>query len=469
MAGAFAGSAAVRPHARRISAQFTKVGTVTSPRNDDTPDLPDSPVQNQLTSVDSYTRRMQVEVPWDELQDDYAVFFQKFTKKVRLPGFRKGKVPQKMVRQQFGPAAEAEFAEQAVHESYLAALKETELDPINQATIRGVQFREGAALKFEATFEVEPEVALPNYKKGMKFDQLVFDADSEDVDRAIEELRQQHSELRTVEDGIEEGHFILADLQEVEPSGMPLVGRKLENQYLHLDPAGSLGKENLDVLRGAKPGDSRRVILAGEGGEQTHHNLTVKEVTDRLLPEVDDAFARQVDSRAEDLAQLRANLLQKIEAAYQRESRRRLNRDIAEYFIRAASLEVPASLFENYLESLIEDLERQGYPREQLEREDVREQHRASITWNLKWYLLRKQLIAAEEIDVDDEALEAHIQGLIDADETQANQLRNHFRRPDNKRTLRQELVEEALTERLIGYAKLKLVHRPSSELRKGT
>ncbi|UCH63785.1 MAG: trigger factor [Fidelibacterota bacterium] len=426
-------------------------------------------MENELTVVDSFTRRLQVEVPWEELQDKYAVFLQKFSKKVRLPGFRKGKVPPKLVRQQFGAAAESEFAESMVQEYYQSALEDTGVESISQATIRAVQFREGQTFRFEATFEVEPEVILPSYQKGMKFEQITYDCDDEDVGRAIEDIRQQQAELRTVEGALEENQYLLADLQEVDESGMPLVGRKMEDRYIHLHPEGPLGPENLEKLRGARVGDTRRVVLTDDAGLPIHYELIVREVTERILPDVDDAFARQVDPEAENLDQLQANLRQKIQEAYEHESHKRLTHDIADHFVRNAQLEVPTSLFENYVDTLVADLEREGYPKEQIDRDAVREEHKASIIWNLKWYLLRKQLIETEEITVADATVDERIQEIIAADETQANQIRNHYRRPENRRSLRQDLISNALFERLKSYAKIKVVHKSSRELRKAS
>ena len=115
------------------------------------------------------------------------------------------------------------------------------------------------------------------------------------------------------------------------------------------------------------------------------------------------------------------------------------------------------------------DLEREGYARNEIDRDAVREEHRASINWNLKWYLLRKQLIEAEGITVDDAAVEERIQEIIAKDETQANQVRNHFRRPENRRSLRQDMISDALFERLKSYARIKVIHKPSRELRKAS
>ncbi len=115
------------------------------------------------------------------------------------------------------------------------------------------------------------------------------------------------------------------------------------------------------------------------------------------------------------------------------------------------------------------DLVREGYAREEIDRDAVREEHRASIIWNLKWYLLRKQLIETEEITVDDAVVDERIQEIIAADETQSNQIRNHYRRPENRRSLRQDLISDALFERLKSYAKIKVIQKPSRELRKAS
>ena len=373
----------------------------------------------------------------------------------------------RLVKQQYGAAAEAEFAETMVQDSYLKAVEEEGLDPINQATIQGIQFTEGAPLKFEATFEIEPEVELPNYAKGFKVEQLIYDADEEDVNRAIEDMQKQQAELRTVEGALEEGHYLLADLQEIEESGMPLVGRKLENRYFQLLPEGPLGGENYPMLVGAAVGDTRRIAVDNEDGSKVHYELTVKEITEQILPDLDDSFAKQVDEKAETMEQLRENLDGRIRAAYERESIRKLHNDISDHFVRNTDVEVPESLFENYLDTLVADLEQQGYASKDIDRDSLREQHRASIVWNLKWYLIRKKLLEVEEIVIDDTAVEERIEKMIAEDEEKANQIKNYYRRPENRRNLRQDLLSDALFEQLKTYLKIKVSHKPSRELRK--
>ncbi len=424
-------------------------------------------LHNELTDINTFTRRLTVEVPWEELEDEYRAFLQKFTRKIKLPGFRRGKVPPRIVRRQYGNLAEAEFAEGIVQEYYQTSVADSGREPISQATIRGVHFHEGEALRFEATFEVEPEVSLPAYHKGMKFQQIFIDSDDEDVSRAIEEFRIQQAQLLTVEGGIEEDHFVMLDLQEVDENGTPIIGRKMENQNVHLSPNGPFGGENLASLRGARVGDIRRVILTDESGTPTHFEVTIRQVSKRLLPDIDDIFAREADAKADNVDQLKENISRRIKASFERQGNKNLTHEIADHFVRNAQLEVPTSMFDNYIDNLIADMEREGYEGASMERTEVVERHKASVNWNIKWYLLRKRLIKEEEITVDDAAVVQRIEGLVTQDEDQAQQIKNFYRRPENRRTLREDILSDKLFEKLKSYAKIKIIHKPSSELRK--
>ena len=424
-------------------------------------------LHNELTDINTFTRRLTVEVPWEELEDEYRAFLQKFTRKIKLPGFRRGKVPPRIVRRQYGNLAEAEFAEGIVQEYYQTSVADSGREPISQATIRGVHFHEGEALRFEATFEVEPEVSLPAYHKGMKFQQIFIDSDDEDVSRAIEEFRIQQAQLQTVEGGIEEDHFVMLDLQEVDENGTPIIGRKMENQNVHLSPNGPFGGENLASLRGARMGDIRRVILTDESGTPTHFEVTIRQVSKRLLPDIDDIFAREADAKADNVDQLKENISRRIKASFERQGNKNLTHEIADHFVRNAQLEVPTSMFDNYIDNLIADMEREGYEGASMERTEVVERHKASVNWNIKWYLLRKRLIKEEEITVDDAAVVQRIEGLVTQDEDQAQQIKNFYRRPENRRTLREDILSDRLFDQLKSYAKIKIIHKPSSELRK--
>jgi len=424
-------------------------------------------VQNDLSTVNSFTRRIEVSVPWEDLGEKYQVFTKKFSKKVNLPGYRKGKVPAAIIKKQYGHALDYEFTEEVLQQYYLQAVAEHKLLPINAGDIEKVRFHEGEPLNFTASFQIEPEVTLPNYAKGMKFKQIIFKRDDEDVDYALKDIRQRHAQLKTINAGAEEGHFLMADLQELDESGLPIIGNKVENQYIQLSGEEPFGGDNLKSLLGAKTDDTRRISLPGEGGSTRLYDVTVRQVTEQILPDLNDAFADEVEPDAETMDDLRRIIGERIDKSFERESNNKLTRDIADYFIEGSNVEVPTSMYNNYLGNLVDDMVKQGYDEKSIDRDMVEEEHKASVIWNIKWYLLRKAILEAEDISVSDEDVDGRIKQMTEQDEAQVQQIKNYYHRPENKRALREDIITDKLMDRLKELSKIKVVNKPSSELRK--
>ena len=125
-------------------------------------------MKTNLKNTNSFTRSLDVTVPWDSLKNDYEKEFKVQSKKFKIPGFRAGKVPINIVKKEIGPAIEANFAESSLNKYYQQALMELNIIPINQAQITKLEFKEGSDLNFSAIFEVRPDFKLPKYKKNIK-------------------------------------------------------------------------------------------------------------------------------------------------------------------------------------------------------------------------------------------------------------------------------------------------------------
>ena len=109
-------------------------------------------MKTDLKEINSYTRQLNVIVEWDSIENEYNEEFNKARSRYNIPGFRKGKVPEKIVKKNLGSAIEANFAEHSLNEYYRQALEELEITPINQATINNLNFKEGLDLSFTAKF-----------------------------------------------------------------------------------------------------------------------------------------------------------------------------------------------------------------------------------------------------------------------------------------------------------------------------
>ncbi|SVB75580.1 uncharacterized protein METZ01_LOCUS228434, partial [marine metagenome] len=241
-------------------------------------------MKTALKEINSYTRQLNIIVEWDSLQDEYLKEYKKACSNYNIPGFRKGKVPEKIVKKNLGPAIEANFAENSINQYYKEAIEELQLTPINQATINDLNFQEGLDLSFSAQFEVEPDIKLPKYKNKIKVRAIRYMAQNEDIEQALNQYQEQNANIKTIESGAESGHFIGGDFQIMNEDGQPKEGSKLENQYIRLG-FGLFKEDKEKPFLGSKEGDIITVSIPGKEREITYE-VKVRRVEEQVLPEL---------------------------------------------------------------------------------------------------------------------------------------------------------------------------------------
>ena len=419
----------------------------------------------KLKEIDSYTRQVTVSVPWEDLESAFEAHIRRFSKKVRMPGFRKGKVPQKIVIQNFGPELEAEFAQDSIEIHYAEVLQEHKIVPVNRAKIEDLQFSEGSSLNFKATVEVEPAIKLPKYNRKMKVKKNVYVPDNTDVDAYIEEVRRQFAEVRTIEEGSSDGHLLLVDMQEMDSSGVPIIGKKVEDRYIKVGD-GVFGGTNLSRLTGLKVGDTTFVEAetTKEGGH-TKYELTIKNVQEEVFPEMNEEFIKKIDSEATDETSFKENVMKRIQERLDRDAEGQLNEAIIDYFLQSTDLEPPPSMVDNYIEHSIEQAKsNNGEP---FDEDKYRNEARPSVVRSIKWVLIRKALIKGEQLWIPDEEVDEHIDKILESTEDEKEQIRRYYKKSSNKEKLRDDLLDRSLFQKLKEYAKISEVTISTSDLRK--
>ena len=419
----------------------------------------------KLKEINSYTRQITVSVTWEDLESAFEAHIRRFTKKVRMPGFRKGKVPQKVVIQNFGPELEAEFAQDSIEIHYAEALQEHKIVPVNRAKIEDLQFSEGSSLNFKAMVEVEPSIKLPKYNRKMKVKKNVYVPDNTDVDAYIEEVRRQFAEVRTIEEGSSDGHLLLVDMQEMDSSGVPIIGKKVEDRYIKVGD-GVFGGTNLSRLTGLKVGDTTIVEAetTKEGG-LTMYELTIKNVQEEVFPEMNEEFIKKIDSEATDETSFRENVIKKIQERLDRDAEGQLNEAIIDYFLQSTDLEPPPSMVDNYIEHSIEQAKSNNG--ETFDEDKYRNEARPSVVRSIKWVLIRKALIKSEELRIPDEEVDEHIEKILESTEDEKGKIRRYYKKSSNKERLREDLLDRSLFQKLKEYAKISEVTISTSDLRK--
>ena len=420
-----------------------------------------------VKNINDYTKEVKLDIPWSTLEPDFNTTLKNFSKKVKLPGFRPGKIPRDRLMQQFQPNIEAQFMDDNIHKYYLTALQEQKIVPVNQAEIRDVNFKMGEHFSFTAKFEVEPDFKLPKFKNNMfKVQKNKFIPDDQDIDDAIDQLRRSHARIETVEDGAKEKDFILCDLQKLDESGVAIIGKKFEKQMLKVGD-GSFTDDQKDRLIGLKPGDTSKLDLP-DGEDKTIKNpydLNVVKVEREVLPEINDDFLRLINPDLKSIDDLNKDVLDKINQNFEERSRQTFEKDLSDALIEKIGVETPPSMVNNYLNNILEDVKKQNNG-EKIDEEKVLETYRPSAERNLKWYLIRKKIIDQEQISIGRSDIDAEIENLVSRSPNSEKEIRRFYKKPSNRQKIEDDITEKKILEYLTQFAKIKEVEVNTKDIR---
>ncbi len=422
-------------------------------------------VDIKVTEPNQYTRELEIVVPWQEIEPDFNEAIKSFTKRIRQPGFRPGHVPRKVIMSNYLSHIEMDFIEKAFDKYYIQALREKDLTPVNQASISELDFHYQTDLKFKASFEIEPEITVPTLKKNsLKIEKTTYISDEEDVQRAIDDVRQSYMNIVSVEDGAKSGQFIVCDLQQVDESGVPLIGQKLEGRYIKIGEGlfkGELEKQ----LIGLKPGDKTLIETPDDKEGTVKYMVHVTRVEDHQLPEVDDDFVKMVDPDVASVTEWKERIRQSIDEEYTRRSEEALERQLADALIEKANIEYPPSMVQAYLEHLLEDV-RKSNPGTQLDEDKVRETYTPVAERNMKWYLLRKAIIREQQITVSSDEIQAEVERLKERSPQYAREIEKYYKKPSNREKIEDDLTEKKIMDYLLQFAKIKEVKVHTRDIR---
>ncbi len=311
-------------------------------------------------------KKLTIEVPATAVTAEIGRVIGDYRRRIRIPGFRRGKVPVRLLRQRFREEIEHEVAERLVPRYWNQAQAEKNLDPLLPPSFEQIEIEEGEALTLVAKVETRPEIELGEL--------AAFDLPSdrtepldEEVDAALDDLRAQVADWAPVERAAASGDRVIAELKPVgdgEADGE-------ESRKIHVE----LGAEGLDeelelALSGLAAGQGTDYEGALGGGESRRYRIEVSEVQERELPELDDALAEKVGG-FEDVEELRRAMTVNLRQSREREARQRREKAVLEQLRGRYALELPEGVVQREAEEMVEQhaqqLVRQGVDLEKAE------------------------------------------------------------------------------------------------------
>ena len=423
-------------------------------------------MQIKVKNINEYTRELDVDLSWEEVRSDFNKAAKMFSKKIKIPGFRAGKVPMERLLNQFQANIEAEFMDANFQKYYLNAVQQENLIPVNKAEIKDIDFRMNEHFSFVANFEIEPDLTLPKLKKNsLSVSKTNYIHDEQDIDDAIMQLRKAQASIVTIEDGAKEGDYLVCSLQKLDDSGVPIIGKKFENQYLRVGN-GSFTDDQKEKLIGLKSGESARLRLpVNEDGGDADYDLLVDRIEREKLPEVNDEFLKIINPELDSIDSLRKDVEKKIIQNFQERSQTAYERELSDKAIDFVNPSFAPSMVENYLGNLIEDVKKQNNG-EPLDEGKVKEQYQPIAERNVKWFSLRNKIIESEGLHVKKEDVDDEILSLIKRTPKSEKEIKRFYKKPSNKKRIEDDLMEKKILNYLEQFANVNVVEVETKKLR---
>jgi len=399
-------------------------------------------------------KELELEIPAETVQAETEKIAKDLSRVARIPGFRPGKAPISLIRRRFAEEIKKEVLQELVPNRLEQALGEAKLIPVTRPSVEKADFDEAGGVKFKARFEVLPEFELGDYKN-LEVEMEPADVTDADVDRVLEERREQAASFVPVEGRpIQDGDYAVLKMIGTPEggSGEPI---RMDNALCHVGAEETVAAFT-ENLRGANAGEHRRFEVRYPddypdhklAGKAFQFNAEVIAVKERKLPELNDDLAKET-GEAETLEELKQKVKQQLEAARDERQKMLAQEKIVDLLLSRHSFPVPEALVERQMDARLERAVRrliaQGVdPRAvNVDWVSLRRQQRERAEGDVRAELLVDRIATAENIDTSDEELETELQGIAERSGESVAAVRARLTREGAADTMKSKLRSE--------------------------
>jgi trigger factor len=313
----------------------------------------------EVENLGALQRRLDISVPADALAREVSLRLARLARSVKMPGFRPGKVPMKMIASSYGPQVQAEVLNDKIGEAFSVEISARQLRVAGTPTVAPKAGGDGAQLTFSATFEVYPEIAVGDLG-GFAIEKAVCPVGDAEVDKTIEIMRRQRAKLTVVDRTAADGDRVAVDYKG-SVDGVAFDGGSATD-FPFTVGQGRMLPEFEAAVRGMTRGESKTFPLtfpadyraAELAGKTASFDLTVKKVEQVDLPPVDAAFARQLGVLDGDVAKMREEVRGNLQREVQSRLRARTKDSVMAALLGAANFELPKTLIDADCQRLAE-------------------------------------------------------------------------------------------------------------------
>lgn len=419
-----------------------------------------------IHSISDVSKEVEIAVNAAEMQPHFDKAYLEYRPKVELKGFRKGKAPLELIKKLYGDMIEQETLSTVAGELYRNVVNERELNPIGEPVITDMNYTKGEQFRFKVQYDIRPTVELKEYK-GIEIERPMHPVTDKEVEDEILRLRKMNSTTEDAAEVTDAEHVITAQVQELDKTGLPLIGKKTQSARFYLaDP--ELEQPIRDALKAARRGEQYRVAFQHKHEDHAHDvnmQITATKIEKVVLPDFDDAFVKKVTKdKVASVDEFTKGLREDLEAYWKEKNHRQMVNTLVAEIIRRHEFQVPESLIRSILQGLLEDIKQQ-YPKKQLpadfDGERFAQENRAYAIFQAKWALIREEIIEKENIAASDADLLALAEREAPKIGIEKDRLINYYKSSDQ---IKDRIVGDKLIDLLLQSSTIKDVEHRNAE-----
>jgi len=387
----------------------------------------------------------------EALQQEKKRIIEKLRKDLNVPGFRKGKVPLKYIAKNYDGAVHGDAVQNLLSKAYEQAVVSKGLRPLADPKFEDLKAEDGEGISVKAHIEVKPNVTITDYT-GVKLQVEKRGIGDDDVNGTLDQLREGMTQYEAVDRAVGGEDYVIVDFFPLTDSGEVDETAGQKDYGVTLDGEGLLA-EFKEGLRGMKAGEEKEILVKypddftdkNLAGNSRTFRVSVKEVKEKLMPEIDDAFARKVSSEVKSLEDLKDRIREDLQREEDGKHEHDVQEKIIDKIIEANTFEVPDAMVDNYLTSIVEEDRRRrtDVPSEEARGSEVRELFREPALRMVKRYFIMEAVVRQENMAVTPEELDKKIEALAEGAGRPLEEVRIMFREGKHRRNVESDLLDQ--------------------------
>jgi trigger factor len=421
-------------------------------------------MQSTLENLGPLSRRLNVAVPLTQIEGEVDKRLARLAKTVKVPGFRPGHVPMKMVAAQYGPQVRSDVISDAVQQSFNDAVREQNLRVAGYPRIEPASDKkDDSTLEFSAVFEVYPEIKIGDVS-GATLERPQVEVTDADIDRTIEVLRKQRATYHATEEGAQSGDRVKVDFTGTI-DGVAFAGGQAQDFAITLGE-GRMLPEFETAVAGMKTGDTRTFPLTFPAdyhgkevaGKQAEFKLDVKSVERPQVPALDSAFATAFGIKSGRIEDLRTEIASNLRLELKRKVESNLRDQAMKVLRETTQLTLPASLVETESRELARrmaaNLQQQG-----MKAEDIKlspDMFKPQAEERVALGLIVSELVSEQKLQARPEQVKAMVQEIAQTYEQPEAVVRWHYEKPERLEEFEAMAVEHNVIDWVLGKAQVK-------------